>query len=59
MSGSWDDEADTTSDLHKAVIPILTNALNYDIQEAANKATAAIQSGVSECALWNSFLFCL
>ncbi|KAG1473418.1 hypothetical protein G6F56_000961 [Rhizopus delemar] len=45
MSGSWDDEADTTSDLHKAVIPILTNALNYDIQEAANKATAAIQSG--------------
>lgn len=47
ISNSWAEDVDTSGELHKVLIPVLTNALNYDIQEAANKATAAIQSGVS------------
>ncbi|KAG0748612.1 hypothetical protein G6F23_001752 [Rhizopus arrhizus] len=45
ISNSWAEDVDTSGELHKVLIPVLTNALNYDIQEAANKATAAIQSG--------------
>ncbi|KAI8065835.1 armadillo-type protein [Gongronella butleri] len=45
LSGSWDEEQDALSELNKTVMPILVSCLDYDIQEAADKTAAAVQSG--------------
>lgn len=45
FSGSWDDERDGLAELNKTVLPILVASLDYDIQGAAEKSVAAIQSG--------------
>ncbi|CAO3617277.1 unnamed protein product [Cunninghamella blakesleeana] len=45
LSGSWDDDRDSLSELNKTILPILVSSLDFDIQEAANQTIAAIQSG--------------
>jgi hypothetical protein len=45
ISGSWDDESDALAELNKMVLPILVASLDYDVQAAAEKSVAAIQSG--------------
>ncbi|KAI8326715.1 armadillo-type protein [Choanephora cucurbitarum] len=44
LSHSWEDEQEQ-DELHKLLVPVLVNALDYDIQEAANHALRALQSG--------------
>lgn len=51
MAESWDDKQDGSSELNKTVLPILVSALEYDIQEAAEKTLAAVRSGVSQVGL--------
>ena len=46
LSHSWEDEQEQ-DELHKLLVPVLVNALDYDIQEAANHALTALQSGVT------------
>lgn len=43
----WDEGQDGASELNKLILPVLVASLNYDIQEAATKTTAAVTSGVS------------
>ncbi|KAI8083106.1 armadillo-type protein [Halteromyces radiatus] len=45
LSGSWDDDRDALGELNKKIIPILVASLDYDIQAAAEKSVAAVQSG--------------
>ncbi|KAI9262021.1 armadillo-type protein [Sporodiniella umbellata] len=45
MSTSWADETDSTLELHKAIVPVLTRVLAYDLQEVATKVKAAVESG--------------
>ncbi|CAO3653544.1 unnamed protein product [Mucor hiemalis] len=42
---SWDEENDEIEELHKLLVPVLINALDYDIQAAAVNTVSAVQSG--------------
>ena len=44
---TWEEGQDGSSELNKILLPILSASLNFDIQEAAEKASAAVKSGVS------------
>lgn len=43
----WDEGQDGANELNKLILPVLVASLNYDIQEAAEKTSAAVTSGVS------------
>jgi hypothetical protein len=47
ISSTWDEDNDTLGELNKVIVPVLTKALHYDTQEAANRVIEAVQSGVS------------
>ncbi|KAI9266494.1 armadillo-type protein [Phascolomyces articulosus] len=42
---TWEEGQDGSSELNKTLLPVLTASLNFDIQEAAEKAIAAVKSG--------------
>ena len=48
VAESWEERQDSHNELNKAILPILVASLNFDIQEAAEKAIAAAKSGVSK-----------
>ncbi|KAI8138967.1 armadillo-type protein [Fennellomyces sp. T-0311] len=45
VTESWEERQDSHNELNKAILPILAASLNFDIQEAAEKAIAAAKSG--------------
>jgi hypothetical protein len=46
-SGSWDEESDPIAEMNKSILPILIEALNYDIEKASEECIKAVNSGVS------------
>jgi hypothetical protein len=46
-SGSWDEESDPIAEMNKSILPILVEALNFDIEKAAEECINAVNSGVS------------
>jgi hypothetical protein len=46
-SGSWDEESDPIAEMNKSILPILVDALNFDIEKASEECINAVNSGVS------------
>lgn len=46
-TGSWDEENDPIAEMNKSILPILVEALNFDIEKAAEECINAVNSGVS------------
>ncbi|CAO3668115.1 unnamed protein product [Umbelopsis ramanniana] len=44
-TGSWDEESDPIAEMNKSILPILVEALNFDIEKAAEECINAVNSG--------------
>ncbi|KAG2187982.1 hypothetical protein INT44_000732 [Umbelopsis vinacea] len=44
-TGSWDEESDPIAEMNKSILPILVEALNFDIEKASDECIQAVNSG--------------